>query len=695
MNRIESMNKPLQWIMALLLVFFVAGCGGGGGNAPQSSAKAITDYSLDGNTGTISETEKTITVIVPYGTDVTELVTTFITTGTTVMVGTTVQTSGTTPNNFTNPVPYTVTAADNTSATYVVTIAANPAKAITAYSLAGVAGTINEADKTIAVTVPYGTNLASLAAAFTTTGVSVKVGTQVQTTGLTLNDFRSQVTYTVTADDTTTATYTVTVSAAMNFAKAITSYVLSGVAGTINETQKTIAVNMASGTNVTALVAVFTSTGAGSVTVGGTPQVSGTTQNAFTNPVQYTVTAADNSTATYTVTVTLATNSAKAITAYSIAGVTGTIDETAQSIAVILPYGTNVTALIATFSSSGTGPVTIGSTAQVSGTTPNDFTAAKTYTVTAADTTTVTYTVTVSVAMNFAKAITAYSLDGVAGAIDETLKTIAVTVPNGTNVTALIATFTSTGTSVKIGSVVQASAVTVNNFSGPVTYTVVAADGTTVSYTVTVTVAAAAGPNLRRTASFAVLSSGSSITATGTTAVTGDVGATSFTGGGTLSITAGTDYSAGSGQPFVDAQTDLPSVISDANDTTLFPCGSSIAPDLSGVVLTPGVTCINADAAILNSGVVTLNGAGVYMIRTTGALTPAASSSVAFGGTATNANTTVFWVVGSADIGTPSTWMGTILTGGAVVLGDTDTLVKGRVLTTAGVTLSNNTITIP
>ena len=150
MNRIESMNKPLQWIMALLLVFFVAGCGGGGGNAPQSSAKAITDYSLDGNTGTISETEKTITVIVPYGTDVTELVTTFITTGTTVMVGTTVQTSGTTPNNFTNPVPYTVTAADNTSATYVVTIAANPAKAITAYSLAGVAGTINEADKTIA-----------------------------------------------------------------------------------------------------------------------------------------------------------------------------------------------------------------------------------------------------------------------------------------------------------------------------------------------------------------------------------------------------------------------------------------------------------------------------------------------------------------------------------------------------------------
>ena len=59
------------------------------------------------------------------------------------------------------------------------------------------------------------------------------------------------------------------------------------------------------GTDVTALVATFSSTGA-SVKVGTTVQASGTTANDFTSPVAYTVTAADGSTATYTVTVTVA-----------------------------------------------------------------------------------------------------------------------------------------------------------------------------------------------------------------------------------------------------------------------------------------------------------------------------------------------------------------------------------------------------
>src|ERR1035437_3066089 len=71
-------------------------------------------------------------------------------------------------------------------------------------------------------------------------------------------------------------------------AKAITSYSLNGVAGTINETAKTIAVTMPFGTNVTALVATFTSTGTGPVTVGGLAQSSGVTPNDFTPLVLYT-----------------------------------------------------------------------------------------------------------------------------------------------------------------------------------------------------------------------------------------------------------------------------------------------------------------------------------------------------------------------------------------------------------------------
>jgi hypothetical protein len=113
------------------------------------------------------------------------------------------------------------------------------------------------------------------------------------------------VAYTVTAADSTTATYTVTVTVALVDAKALTTYSLAGVTGTIDETAKTIAVTMPYGTNVTALVATFTTTGA-SVTVGAAVQTSGTTANDFTSPVAYTVTAADNSTAIYTVTVAVA-----------------------------------------------------------------------------------------------------------------------------------------------------------------------------------------------------------------------------------------------------------------------------------------------------------------------------------------------------------------------------------------------------
>src|SRR5665647_902013 len=66
-------------------------------------------------------------------------------------------------------------------------------KAITAFSLAGVVGTINEAGKTIAVPMPFGTNVTALVATFTATGASVKVGSDVQISGTTANNFTNQV----------------------------------------------------------------------------------------------------------------------------------------------------------------------------------------------------------------------------------------------------------------------------------------------------------------------------------------------------------------------------------------------------------------------------------------------------------------------------------------------------------------------
>jgi hypothetical protein len=147
----------------------------------------------------------------PSGTDVTNLVTTFTTTGASVEVGSTIQVSGTTANNFTSPVIYTVKAADAKTQEYTVTVIV-AAKSITAFSLNGVDGTINEAEKTISVTLPPGTSVVALVATFTITGANVKVGPTIQVSGTTANDFTRPVVYTVTAVDATTQDYTVTVT---------------------------------------------------------------------------------------------------------------------------------------------------------------------------------------------------------------------------------------------------------------------------------------------------------------------------------------------------------------------------------------------------------------------------------------------------------------------------------------------------
>ena len=90
-------------------------------------------------------------------------------------------------------------------------------------------------------------------------------------------------------------------------AKAITTFSFTDpdAAGVIDEEARTITVSVPYGTTVTALVAIFTFSGY-SVEVNNVPQTSGETPNDFTGSVKYTVTAADGSTAEYTVTVNVA-----------------------------------------------------------------------------------------------------------------------------------------------------------------------------------------------------------------------------------------------------------------------------------------------------------------------------------------------------------------------------------------------------
>ena len=87
------------------------------------------------------------------------------------------------------------------------------------------------------------------------------------------------------------------------------------------------------------------------------------------------------------------------------------------------------------------------------------------------------------------KKITEFSIPAQVGntVIDEENKTINITMPFETDVSALIASFVaSSNTIVKIGEDIQENAITENDFTNPVTYTVIAQDLSTVDYTVTV-----------------------------------------------------------------------------------------------------------------------------------------------------------------------------------------------------------------
>ena len=311
----NSYWKIFTVALALFTSISLISCGGGGGSSSGtsgggstlSSSSTFSTFSINGSTGVVNNAAKTIAITLPYGTAVNPLIAKFTSTGSSVSVGTTPQVSEVTSNNFTSPVVYIVTAADGSTSSYTVTVtvASITAKALTSLSINGVSGLINESAKTVLITLPFGTSVSSLVASFSTTGTNVSVGGLTQVSGTTSNNFTSPVTYTVTAGDNSTAAYIATVVVATASSKALTSFSLNGTFGTINETAKTISVAMGSGTAVNSLIATYNSTGT-SVTVGGTAQVSGITMNNFTNPVAYTVVAADASTTAYMVTVTVA-----------------------------------------------------------------------------------------------------------------------------------------------------------------------------------------------------------------------------------------------------------------------------------------------------------------------------------------------------------------------------------------------------
>ena len=160
--------------------------------------------------------------------------------------------------------------------------------------------------------MPYDTEVANLVANFTLSyGATAKVGAIDQETGVTPNNFTDPVVYVVTAEDgTTTKNWTVTVNleaAPSSEAEILTySFEEQYSPAVIDDVNHTVTVVVNEGTSLDALVATFTLSPGASAKIGAVDQESGVTENNFTDPVIYTVTAEDGTTTKdWTVTVSV------------------------------------------------------------------------------------------------------------------------------------------------------------------------------------------------------------------------------------------------------------------------------------------------------------------------------------------------------------------------------------------------------
>ena len=194
--------------------------------------------------------------------------------------------------------------------------------------------------------------------------------------------------------------------------------------------------------------------------------------------------------------------------------------------------------------------------------------------------------------------------------------------------------------------------------------------------------------SLGSAANFAVLG-GSTVTNTGPTVITGDVGVspgTSITGF-PPGLVIGTIHRADS--VALNAQNDLTIAYNNAAGR---PCGTTLTGSDLGLVgpLGPGVYCFSTSAQL--TGNLTLSGAGVYIFQIGSTLTTASSSSI----TLTNGASAcgVWWQVGSsATLGTTTSLAGNILALQSITL-NTNASVNGRALArNAAVTLDSNTVT--
>lgn len=201
---------------------------------------------------------------------------------------------------------------------------------------------------------------------------------------------------------------------------------------------------------------------------------------------------------------------------------------------------------------------------------------------------------------------------------------------------------------------------------------------------------AATAPSLGTASGFAVLA-GSTVTSTGATVVSGDLGVSPGTAvtGFLPGVVVGTIHAgdAVAAQAASDATVAYNNLAGQACNTNLS------GQDLGGLTLTPGVYCFSSSAQL--TGTLTLDGQGdpnaVFVFQIGSTLTTASGSSVALLNGA-NACTTFFQVGSSATLGSGTAFAGNILALASITLTSGASLSGRALALTGAVSLASNRV---
>lgn len=213
-------------------------------------------------------------------------------------------------------------------------------KEILTFNISSTDGDINESEHTISLTVPYGTDVSALQAS-----ISISSEATIYPKTVTVQDFSSPVTYTVTAEDGSKQDYIATITVLKSSNCSILEFSFANltplVIGVIDESTKTISLKVPKDTDVTVLVPTIITSEDAIVNY-----KSGEEHN-FSSPVKYTLTAQDGSKKEYSIVISFLESAKNAITEFMFEEFSpvlkGIIDQENKSIKVLIPWNAKLT----------------------------------------------------------------------------------------------------------------------------------------------------------------------------------------------------------------------------------------------------------------------------------------------------------------------------------------------------------------